>query len=188
MNVHIYLHRVEVDEQHIQRKTVGRDQLLVGTHDSMVQVGAPYEPVVHEQVLVPTRFFGRFGLTYKTISVHVIGLFLNRHQFRVVLGAEDLKYALFKRSFVEMKNLLAVAGKRKENIGKGKSNTDEFINNVPHLGGITFKKISACGHIKKQILHCNAGAVGTSGNFLLSHNAVVDLEIGASCIFLPFCF
>ena len=148
----------------------------------MIQVSTFDEPVVHKKILIAPGLLRSFRLTHKTIDIHIIRPFLNRHHFGIVVIAQQLYHPLFKRSLIQVEDFLSVTGERKEDTRERHGHPYEFVHDMPELCGIAFQKIPPGRYVEKKILHGDPCARGCGNGFLFLNPAVLNFNIGARFI------
>ncbi len=85
MHIHIYTRRVYIDKYCVQRITAFRNQIIVNTHNGMMQVGTSDIAVIDKKELFALGFFGRIGFSNKSPNIGYRGIFLHRNQFFVII-------------------------------------------------------------------------------------------------------
>ena len=178
--------RIGLQEYEVGRGDPVGNQLLVGLHHCLVEVGAAEIAAVHEHELVAEGLPGRVGAADVALELEHGGLGRDVHELRRHSGAEEVLYPEFSGlRFLEHEELASAAGEREADFGTGDGHSREFFDDVLELHVVGLEELAPCGGVEEKIAHGEAGACGC-GHGGGAHLAVAaDSHLGGGLVGRP---
>ena len=161
MDVHVHGGRVHFQVNEVGRRASLRDQVLVGLHHGLVEVGAAEISAIDKEKLVAEGLPGALRLSHVAAEGRDGGIGRYIHDISHNTGSQQVLDAEFVAlgGFHYM-DILAVVGEGKANVRPGEGHTLELFHNMPELHAVAFEELAAGRNIVKEIAHGDIGAHG----------------------------
>ena len=178
---------VHLNIQEIPWETVLRDHLHEGILDGMMQVSVFDKTLVDKEILLATSLLGIFRLDDIAFDTNTLSLLSDRQQFLLIVVPKEPHDALLEVAWIQMVDLLAIAGQGKANLGVHQRDAGELFYDVTHLGLRRLEEVAPSRHIVKQVFHRERRAwLHRHKRLFLDHRAFVD-NLHPHLVFLASC-
>ena len=171
--------------QEISRVVVVWDKVCISLFHSRIQCGMLDETVVHKKVLLATALAGIFGLGYKTVDLHHVGILIHRVEPFLVVLAVHLVDSLGKITPMQVVQQLSIMVESIVDMVVDKCHTLKYLLYMAQLNTILFEEVASCRNIIEEVLHCNIGATLATARTLLLDVAPLDNHLCAQLAVVP---
>ena len=182
----MYVH-IDVLGRHIKIEEIGHllalgDEMGVGFHHRLVEIGMSHEAPVDEEELMGSLLASRLGLAHEARDTGQRCVHLDREQLLAQFLFEHADDALSQAGGWQAGDERAVVRKAEGDGGIHEHDTLEVLHDVAQLRLVGLQEFTACRDIIEKIAHLDVRPHRAGTGLLAHHTRPFDGEVGAQVV------